>query len=152
MLALLGSCWYKGIKFTLLLALVLFFFKLGYMFVWNIADIGVVSDYSFGQYFRNVYHMDSQAVFVVGERPLSCYREASDALEGNSSHFLQLDKGDEFVYKGYQLVDTVTVVSIEIGYEDSIHCYLRLPMKWTGRSYWKNGSSELIVEKVDSQE
>ena len=144
----LGGCWLASITITTVGILILMVIKLGAMTVGNITSLDIAQNYSTAQYFRNIGHLDRSGIYTVNTKALDCYEEAEDAFDKDKQPLFKLKRGQKFIYHGYQIVDDQTLVAIELERDDPVYCYLLLPEVWTGKSFWDNGETELIIEEI----
>ena len=151
---MVGS-WAGLMSITVVLLCVLLFFRLLLMTGQNIASIDTIKQYSFAQYFRNIYHLDRPFEFQVESKALACFHDVESFVAGRQEPLLQLSPGDVFLYRGYELIGTgsdSTLVAIELPGDPVIHCYALLPEKWTGMSYWSNGESKRLSRVLQAEE
>ncbi|MEA3285813.1 MAG: hypothetical protein U9Q77_00360 [Candidatus Marinimicrobia bacterium] len=147
-----GGCWLISITLTTLGIIFLMVIRLGVMTYENITSFDIIGDYSAGQYFRNIGHMDRYGTYTVNTKSLECYIEPGDALDESIKPFRKLRRGKHFQYRGYQVVGEQTLVAIKLEGADPNHCYLLLPEVWTGKSYWDFGESELLTEVMAEED
>ena len=147
--SLIGWLVDKSVRLYLLLLVIGILFKFGSIIFDNAINIGTINQYSMSQYFRNIYHLDHSTKFKVNAKVLNCYMDPNEALAGAKKPFAKLRKGKEFIYRGYKIVDTKTLVAVELIRDEPVYCYAMLPEKWKGLSFWDNDPSEHIVEVED---
>ena len=144
----LGGCWLSSIIITTVGIIILMIIRLGAMTVENITSLDIARNYSTAQYFRNIGHLDKPGIYTVNTKSLACYLEPEKALDETGSPFKTLKRGKRFIYHGYHVRDDQTVVAIELEQDDPVYCYLLLPQVWTGKSFWDNGETELLIEDI----